>query len=202
MDEKTLQEQITEAFEDGGYQTLQDKNLINKNEEELLQRERENEGNPNSETNTYPVVEDKAHEPGLREVGAPVETRTESVEEQAFTEIYRTVGYNADQEGFTAYPVELAGIINIENNGAELEVNYQLVKDRVGKKRDQELGLTLTEEDEIQGLLTPSEHVGVEVESSSDYIEVGLSYSTEELTEGSREAAEKLEEIENYLDVR
>lgn len=200
--EKSLQEETTETFEDGAYEESNpEKEEMERNEEELTEIERENEDPAISETNTFGVVQDAAHNPGLREAGFSKKSGSTSLESEAFEEIYEIVGYDADMEGLATYPVELAGLINIEAQGDELKVSYRLERSIVGKTRDGSLELNQTEEYELKELLTPTDKVGVEVESGSDYLGVELFYDAEDLVEGSRETAEKLEDVEEYLSV-
>lgn len=198
----TLQQQTAETFENGGYkESKSERGEIEDNEQEITKIERENEDPSISETNTFDVVHDAARDPGVRENGSTVQSEQAPLEEKAFREIYEAVGYDADMEGLATYPVELAGLISIEASEDELKVSYRLDRNIVGKTRDDSLKFNETEEYELKELLTPTDKVGIEVESNSDYLGVELFYDAEDLVEGSRETAEKLEDVEDYLAV-
>lgn len=202
--EDTPQNRTVRTFEDGAFSHENDDEEtdtndpeITENEQELTEIEREREEPTGSEF-AYPLVDDQQTELSLREVGAPRSGPVE-IDTQVFQHLYESVGYNADMEDTCSYPLELAGNVDIDVGEEEINVTYEIEKDRIVNLRSPDLRNEV-EKDEVAQELTPTENVGVEVYSDDPgMLQVEFLYDREDLAEGSRETADKLEQVEEAL---
>lgn len=199
MDE-TPHERARKAFEQGAFTEngtegeTSSRAELEANEREITEIERDMSAPTGSETEN-PLQVDQASESGFRETGRARESE-EDAEERALLEIYDSVGYDADSEGFLDYPVALTGeITEIDYESGNMLVSYRINQEETGKLRE-----PVAIEEEVLGTrLTPTENIAVEVNTGEEYLEIDLLYGEENLVEGSREAAEKLEEVEEHL---
>lgn len=192
----TLQNQTTEEFEDGAYRKDDKKDELKESEEQIDQLDRDNKDGVRIPP--APVVDDEAEELGLRELGNTRKNSSSPIK-LAEEELYRQLGYNADEEGFVSHPVNITGMVSLEELDDEVCITYQVGRENFGKLRSPSLEMYETEEQELGGLLTPTDHVSVETEADEDYFRLEFSYSTDEAVEGGRETAEKLDIVEVYL---